>query len=94
MSAEMDERHRKEVADAHVAVERVRLAAKVSGGLGLIGLVWTIVTMISGSVAPGEGIVLLVGTALATVVPAASLFAASYRTSLGAARLERSLDGP
>jgi hypothetical protein len=34
---------------------------------------------------------LLVGTALATVVPAAGLYAASFRTSLGAARLERSL---
>jgi hypothetical protein len=39
-----------------------------------------------------EGIVLLVGTALATVVPAAGLYAASFRTSLGAARLERSLE--
>jgi hypothetical protein len=39
-----------------------------------------------------EGILFLVGTALATVVPAAGLYAASYRTSLGAARLELSLD--
>jgi hypothetical protein len=28
---------------------------------------------------------------LATIVPASSLYAASFRTSLGAARLERSL---
>ena len=93
MNAEMDERHRNEVAEAHVAVRRVRLAAKVSAALGLLGLIWTIISMFSGTVAAGEGIVLLVGTALATVVPAAALSAASYRTSLGAARLERSLDG-
>lgn len=47
--------------------------------------------MTTGAVAGGEGIVLLVGTALVTVVPAASLYASSFRTSLGAARLERSL---
>jgi len=66
------------VAHAAVAVARVRVAAKVSAALGLIGLIWTIVTMFSGSVAAGEGIVLLVGTALATVVPAAGLYAASF----------------
>ncbi len=39
MNASMDERHRKELVDAQVAVERVRLAAKVSVGLGLVGFV-------------------------------------------------------
>jgi hypothetical protein len=61
MNEAMNSRHRKEVADAEVAVSRVRQAAKLS-------------------------------TALATVVPAAGLYAASYRTSLGAARLERSIE--
>jgi hypothetical protein len=88
----MDSRHREEVAQAGVAVDRVRLAAKVSFVLGLIGFVWVLGTVITGSVPVSEGMVLLVGTALATVVPAAGLYAASFRTSLGAARLERSLE--
>ena len=92
MNASMDERHRKEVAEAAVATKRVRQAAVVSAVLGLIGFLWVIGTVIEGSTPLSEGIVLLVGTALATVVPAAGLYAASYRTSLGAARLERSLE--
>ncbi len=92
MTTRNDDRYRKEVADAQVAVTRVRQAAKLSAAIGLIGFVWVIIAMIAGSTAVAEGIVFLVGTALATVVPAAGLYAASYRTSLGAARLERSLD--
>lgn len=92
MSVSKDDRYRREVAEAAVAVERVRLAAKVSVVLGLIGFIWTIVAMVAGSMTVSEGIIFLVGTALATVVPAAGLYAASYRTSLGAARLELSLD--
>jgi hypothetical protein len=34
----------------------------------------------------------LAATALGTIVPSAGLIAASYRTSLGAARLKRSLE--
>lgn len=93
MNESNDERYRQEVAEARVATDRVRLAAKVSAVLGLLGFIWTLVAMIVGSMTISEGIVLLVGTALATVVPAAGLYAASYRTSLGAARLERSLEG-
>ena len=37
-------------------------------------------------------VLLLAGTALGTIVPAASLYAASYRTSLGAARLEIAME--
>ena len=92
MNASKDDRYRQEVAEARVATERVRLAAKVSAVLGLVGFIWTIIAMIAGSVTVSEGILFLVGTALATVVPAAGLYAASYRTSLGAARLELSLD--
>ena len=92
MNASKDDRYRQEVAEALVATERVRLAAKVSAVLGLVGFIWTIVAMSVGSMTVSEGIIFLVGTALATVVPAASLYAASYRTSLGAARLELSLD--
>jgi hypothetical protein len=93
MNAAMDARHSKEVADADVAVTRVRQAAKLSAVLGLIGFVTVFVSMFTGNDPISEGVLLLAGTALATVVPAASLYAASYRTSLGAARLERSLDG-
>ena len=96
MSSEMDRRHHQEVAQAAVAVavavDRVRLAARVSFVLGLIGCVWVLGVVITGTTPVSEGIVLLVATALATVVPAASLYAASFRTSLGAARLERSLE--
>jgi hypothetical protein len=92
MTTRNDDRYRKEVADAQVAVTRVRQAAKLSSAIGLFGFVWVIIAMIAGSTAVAEGILFLVGTALATVVPAAGLYAASYRTSLGAARLERSLD--
>ena len=92
MNQAMNERHRKEVQDAGVAVRRVRQAAGLSFVLGLIGFGWVLIIMINGTEPVSEGVVLLVGTALATVVPAAGLYAASYRTSLGAARLERSLD--
>ena len=89
MSSEMDRRHRAEVAQASVAVDRVRLAARVSFVLGLIGFVWVLGVVITGTTPVSEGIVLLVATALATVVPAAGLYATSFRTSLRAARLER-----
>jgi hypothetical protein len=92
MNQAMNERHRKEVQDAGIAVHRVRQAAGLSFALGLIGFAWVLIIMINGTEPVSEGVVLLVGTALATVVPAAGLYAASYRTSLGAARLERSLD--
>ena len=92
MNANKDDRYRRELAEAAIAVGRVRLAAKVSALLGLIGFIWTIIAMSAGSMTVSEGIIFLVGTALATVVPAAGLYAASYRTSLGAARLELTLD--
>jgi hypothetical protein len=92
MNGSKDDRYRQEVAEALVATERVRLAAKVSAVLGLVGFIWTVVAMSVGSMTVSEGIIFLVGTALTTVIPAASLYAASYRTSLGAARLELSLD--
>ena len=92
MTPSAEERYRREVAEAYEATSRVRLAAKVSAGIGLIGFVWTLVAVVTGSMGISEGVVFLVGTALATVVPAAGLYAASYRTSLGAARLEQTLD--
>lgn len=92
MNAAIDERHRKEVDDAYAAVTRLRQAAVVSAVIGAIAFVWTIIAMLFGTMGASEGIVVLATTALATVVPAASLYAASFRTSLGAARLERALD--
>jgi hypothetical protein len=92
MKPEIDQRHREEVAQAYVATERVRLAAKVSVGIGIVGLIWELGAMIFGSQEASDGVVILVGLALATVVPAAGLYAASFRTSLGAARLERALE--
>lgn len=92
MRAEIDERHRQEVADAYAAVDRLRLAAKVSAAIGAIAFVSTVIAMATGATDVAEGIVLLAGTALGTIVPAAGLMAASYRTSLGAARLERALE--
>lgn len=88
----INERHRKEVADAYAAVDRLRTAAKVSAGIGLAAFVWTIISIATDNMQLTEGIVVLAGTALSTVVPASSLYAASFRTSLGAARLERALD--
>ncbi|MGI9667289.1 MAG: hypothetical protein ACR2N2_09330 [Acidimicrobiia bacterium] len=92
MSAEMDARHAEEVKGAYIAVDRVRLAAKASAAIGLIGFVWTLGLVFTSNQPVEEGIVALVALALATVVPAAGLYAASFRTSLGAARLERSLN--
>ncbi|MGI9643759.1 MAG: hypothetical protein ACR2O6_00450 [Ilumatobacteraceae bacterium] len=92
MNPDVDERHRQEVADAYEAVDRLRLAAKASAVIGALAFVWTIIAMTAGSTPVEEGMLFLAGTALGTIVPAASLFAASYRTSLGAARLERALD--
>jgi hypothetical protein len=88
----INERHRQEVREAYGAVERLRLAAKISAGIGLIAFVWTIISIATDNMQATEGIVVLAGTALGTVVPAASLYAASFRTSLGAARLERALE--
>ena len=92
MNASIDERHRREVKEAYEAVRRLRLAAKVSAAVGLIAFVWTLVAMTAGTTGASEGIVLLAATALGTIVPAAGLYAASFRTSLGAARLERMLE--
>ena len=93
IDAAVNERHRDEVQDAYAAVDRLRLAAKASAVIGAISFVWTIIAMTAGSMGVDEGIVVLAGTALGTIVPAAGLFAASYRTSLGAARLERAIEG-
>jgi len=92
MTATNQDRYRKEVAAAYQATDRVRLAAKVSAGIGFIGFVWVLIDVVSGSMGVSEGVVFLVGLALATVVPAAGLYAASYRTSLGAARMEQALN--
>ncbi|MGI9586017.1 MAG: hypothetical protein ACR2N7_10550 [Acidimicrobiia bacterium] len=91
MTADMDARHRNEIAGAYVAVDRVRLAAKASAVIGLLGFIWTLGAMITSNQPVSEGMLALVALALATVVPAAGLYAASFRTSLGAARLERSM---
>ena len=80
------------MADAFQATKRVRLAAKVSAAIGLAGFIWVLIAVVTGSMGVSEGVVFLVGTALATVVPAAGLYAASYRTSLGAARMEQLLN--
>ena len=93
MSAEINERHRQEVADAYRAVDQLRVAAKASAAIGALAFVWTLIAMIWGTTKVDEGILFLAGTALGTIVPAAGLYAASYRTSLGAARLERSIQG-
>jgi hypothetical protein len=92
MNTEIDERHRQEVADAYVAVGRLRLAAKISAVIGALAFVWTLIAMTAGTTPVEEGILFLAGTALGTIVPAAGLMAASYRTSLGAARLELALN--
>ncbi|MDX2380402.1 MAG: hypothetical protein QNM02_11675 [Acidimicrobiia bacterium] len=94
MNAEVDARHREEVAQANVAVVRLRLAAKVSATIGALAFIWTLIAMIWGTTPVDEGMLFLAATALGTIVPAAGLMAASYRTSLGAARLERALEGP
>jgi len=91
MSVDMDARHRQEIAGAYAAVGRVRTAAKASALIGLVGFIWTLIAVFTANQGVSEGIVALVALALATVVPAAGLYAASYRTSLGAARLERSM---
>lgn len=92
MDPAIDQRHRQEVKDAYIAVGRLRVAAKVSALIGAIAFVWTIIAMTAGTMGASEGILVLAGTALGTVVPAAGLYAASFRTSLGAARLERALE--
>jgi hypothetical protein len=92
MSNTAQERYRNEIAEAYKATERVRLAAKVSAAIGFLGVAWTLGALATGAMGISEGLLFLVGTALATVVPAAGLYAASYRTSLGAARMEQSLD--
>ena len=93
MSADINERHRQEVADAYRAVDQLRIAAKASAAIGALAFVWTLIAMIWGTTKVDEGILFLAATALGTIVPAAGLYAASYRTSLGAARLERSIQG-
>ena len=93
MNEEIDARHREEVAEAYIAVERLRLAAKASAVIGALAFIWTLIAMIWGTTPVDEGMLFLAATALGTIVPAAGLMAASYRTSLGAARLERSLEG-
>lgn len=87
-----EQRYRDEIAEAYKATDRVRLAAKIAAGIGAIGFIWTVIATATGNMGLSEGLVFLVGTALATVVPAAGLYAASYRTSLGAARMEQALD--
>jgi hypothetical protein len=93
MSTDINERHRQEVADAYRAVDQLRVAAKASAAIGALAFVWTLIAMIWGTTKVDEGILFLAATALGTIVPAAGLLAASYRTSLGAARLERSIQG-
>lgn len=92
MSGTAQDRYRKEIAAAYRATQQVRLAAKVSAAIGLLGVAWTLGALATGTMGISEGLLFLVGTALATVVPAAGLYAASYRTSLGAARMEQALD--
>jgi len=89
ITREIIDRQRQEVADA---VAPLRMAVKASAVIGGLAFIWTIIAMIWGTTQVDEGMVFLAGTALGTIVPAAGLIAAIYRTSLGAARLERALE--
>ena len=93
VSTDINQRHRQEVTDAYRAVDQLRLAAKASAAIGALAFVWTLIAMIWGTTKVDEGILFLAAIAFGTILPAAGLFAASYRTSLGAARLERSIEG-
>jgi hypothetical protein len=85
MDPGLQEQHSADVIGAYKAAVRLRLYARISGMAG-------IAAVFVGGVGIEEGVTWIVLSLLLTVVPAASLYAASSRTSLGAARLELTLD--
>jgi hypothetical protein len=88
MDPGLQEQHSADVIGAYKAAVRLRLYARISGMASIAAVFGVFV----GGVGIEEGVTWIVLSLLLTVVPAASLYAASSRTSLGAARLELTLD--
>lgn len=56
ITAEINDRHRQEVADAYRAVAQLRTAAKASAVIGGLAFIWTIIAMIWGTTRADEGV--------------------------------------
>ena len=85
-------RHRDEVEEAYVAAYRLRLYARIAGLGGILGFVAVLGGMIVGWLGVSAGGAALSGAALLTVGTAAKLYDQSFRTSVSAAGLQRSMD--
>ena len=85
-------RHRDEVEEAYVAAYRLRLYARIAGLGGILAFVAVLGGMIVGWLGVSDGGAALSAAALLTVGTAAKLYDQSFRTSVSAAGLQRSMD--
>jgi hypothetical protein len=85
-------RHRDEVEEAYVAAYRLRLYARIAGLGGILSFMAVLGGIIVGWLGVSEGVAALSAAALLTVGTATKLYDQSFRTSVSAAGLQRSLN--
>jgi hypothetical protein len=85
------EQHRQEVVDTYIAADRARLYALLTAAYGLVAVLAALGAIIIGWIDVWDGVVVVAGALLSSVVPAAKFYADAVRTTLAAAALERHL---
>ena len=91
MTTDIDQRHRNVVAQAYRSAQLARQGAVAGLLIGVAAIFWTIGAISIDEIDVAEGILAIAGVVLGTVVTSVGLYAASYRTSVGASALERRL---
>jgi hypothetical protein len=85
------EEHKSEIVDAYVAAIRLRLYARLAVLLGALGVIAAFGAMVVGWLGVSAGVVVMVSAALVAVATGGKLYDESWRTSISAAGLERSI---
>ena len=85
------EEHKSEIVGAYTAAIRLRLYARLAVLLGALGVVAAFGAMVVGWLGVSAGVVAMVTAALVAVATGGKLYDQSWRTSISAAGLERSV---
>ena len=89
----MDERHRREIERAFRSARFARSVSQAVVVIGALAVGWVVGAMALDEIGVVAGILAVAGVVLGTLAAGTGLHAASYRTSIGAAGLERLLEG-
>ena len=93
MAQSMNERHRLEIERAYRSARFARTISQTVVVIGALAVAWVVAAMALDEIGIFAGILALAGVVLGTLAAGTGLHAASYRTSIGAASLERLLEG-